>query len=94
MTDNLSSTSEVSEPFESYTGDDPYIVVSYAHIDKAFVYNTLRYINDSKVNVWYDEGIQPSTEWVEEIAQAIKKSSLFVLFMSPSAVVSRFVRNE
>lgn len=94
MTDNLSSTSEVSEPFESYTGDDPYIFVSYAHIDKAFVYNTLRYINDSKVNVWYDEGIQPSTEWVEEIAQAIKKSSLFVLFMSPSAVVSRFVRNE
>ena len=40
------------------------------------------------------EGIPPSTEWVEEIAQAIKKSSLFVLFMSPQAVSSRFVRNE
>ena len=40
------------------------------------------------INIWYDEGIQPSTEWVEEIAQAIKNSSLFVLFVSPSAVVS------
>jgi formylglycine-generating enzyme required for sulfatase activity len=94
MTDQPLQRDDIPEPFESYTGEDPYIFVSYARLDKAFVYNTLQILHDAKVNVWYDEGIPPSTEWVEEIAQAIKKSSLFVLFMSPQAVSSRFVRNE
>lgn len=94
MSDQTIAMDEIPEPFESYTGDDPYIFVSYARLDKSFVYNTLQVFSDSKVNIWYDEGIPPSTEWVEEIAQAIKKSSLFVLFMSPQAVSSRFVRNE
>ena len=94
MSDQPIVREELPEPFESYTGSDPYIFVSYARLDKSFVYNTLQIFHDAKVNVWYDEGIPPSTEWVEEIAQAIKKSSLFVLFMSPQAVSSRFVRNE
>ena len=33
---------DIPEPFESYTGQDPYIFVSYARLDKAFVYNTLK----------------------------------------------------
>jgi formylglycine-generating enzyme required for sulfatase activity len=94
MSDQLVPSDQIPEPFESYTGNDPYIFVSYARLDKSFVYSTLQVFHDAKVNVWYDEGIPPSTEWVEEIAQAIKKSSLFVLFMSPQAVSSRFVRNE
>ena len=94
MSDQPLHHDEIPEPFESYTGEDPYIFVSYARLDKSFVYKTLQVLHDAKVNVWYDEGIPPSTEWVEEIAQAIKKSSLFVLFMSPQAVSSRFVRNE
>ena len=94
MSDQTIIKDEIPEPFESYTGHDPYIFVSYARLDKSFVYNTLQIFHDAKVNIWYDEGIPPSTEWVEEIAQAIKKSSLFVLFMSPQAVSSRFVRNE
>jgi hypothetical protein len=46
------------------------------------------------VNMWYDEGIQPAGEWVEEIAHAIKKSSMFVVFVSPRSVDSRFVKSE
>ena len=94
MTDQSIPTDQIPEPFECQTGHDPYIFVSYARLDKSFVYSTLQVFNDAEVNIWYDEGIPPSTEWVEEIAQAIKKSSLFVLFMSPQAVSSRFVRNE
>ena len=43
------------------------------------------YMSDFKnfgVNIWYDEGIPPAGEWVEEIANAIKRSSLFVVFIS------------
>ena len=94
MSNDGVSTTSVPEPFESYSGEESYIFVSYAHLDKSSVYDAIRMFNDASINIWYDEGIQPSTEWVEEIAQAIKNSSLFVLFVSPSAVVSRFVRNE
>lgn len=84
----------ISEPFESYVGQDPYIFISYAHRDKEVVYQCLDYLNNQNINIWYDEGIPPSAEWVEEIAQAIKTSSLFVLFMSPHALASRYVINE
>ena len=94
MIDSTNLKSTMNEPFESYAGEDPYIFVSYAHRDKESVYSTLKYLYDQKINIWYDEGIPPSAEWVEEIAQAIKRSSLFVLFMSPQALASRYVINE
>ena len=31
----------------------------------------MREFRDAGVNMWYDEGIQPAGEWVEEIAHAI-----------------------
>ena len=86
MIDSTNLKSTMNEPFESYAGEDPYIFVSYAHRDKESVYSTLKYLYDQKINIWYDEGIPPSAEWVEEIAQAIKRSSLFVLFMSCASI--------
>lgn len=88
------SSVDIPEPFESYSGEGPYVFVSYAHADKIPVYQSMREFRDSGVNMWYDEGIQPAGEWVEEIAHAIKKSSLFVVFISPRSVDSRFVKSE
>ena len=39
MSDQTIIKDEIPEPFESYTGHDPYIFVSYARLDKSFVYN-------------------------------------------------------
>jgi formylglycine-generating enzyme required for sulfatase activity len=88
------SSADIPEPFESYSGEGPYIFVSYAHADKIPVYQSMREFRDAGVNMWYDEGIQPAGEWVEEIAHAIKKSSMFVVFVSPRSVDSRFVKSE
>ncbi len=88
------SSADIPEPFESYSGNGPYVFVSYAHADKIPVYQTIREFRDVGVNMWYDEGIQPAGEWVEEIAHAIKKSSMFVVFVSPRSVDSRFVKSE
>ena len=68
--------------------------MSYAHADKIPVYQSMREFRDAGVNMWYDEGIQPAGEWVEEIAHAIKKSAIFVVFVSPRSVDSRFVKSE
>ena len=54
----------------------------------------MRQLYDKGANIWYDEGIQPAGEWVEEIASAIKKSVLFLVFISPRSVDSRYVKSE
>ena len=81
-------------PFEAYSGEGSYTFVSYAHADKAFVYECMDWLRKQGVDMWYDEGIAPAGEWVEEIASAIKGSKLFVVFISPDAVESRYVRSE
>ena len=55
---------EISEPFESYSGEGPYVFVSYAHDDQAQVYAYMREFKKVGVNIWYDEGIPAASEWV------------------------------
>jgi len=84
----------ISAPFDAYSGEGPYTFISYAHADKVMVFNAMRKLYDRGANIWYDEGIKPAGEWVEEIANAIKGSSLFLVFISPRSVDSRYVRSE
>jgi formylglycine-generating enzyme required for sulfatase activity len=84
----------ISPPFEAYSGEGPYSFISYAHADKVLVFNSMRKLHESGANIWYDEGIKAAGEWVEEIASAIKNSSLFIVFISPRAVESRYVKSE
>ena len=88
------SACDIPAPFEAYTGNGPHIFVSYAHADKLVVFDAMRQLYDKGANIWYDEGIQPAGEWVEEIASAIKKSVLFLVFISPRSVDSRYVKSE
>jgi formylglycine-generating enzyme required for sulfatase activity len=88
------SASDVPAPFEAYSGEGPHVFVSYAHADKLVVFDAMRQLYDKGANIWYDEGIQPAGEWVEEIASAIKNSVLFLVFISPRSVDSRYVRSE
>jgi formylglycine-generating enzyme required for sulfatase activity len=84
----------ISPPFEAYSGDGPYSFISYAHADKVLVFDSMRKLHENGANIWYDEGIKAAGEWVEEIAHAIKNSSLFLVFISPRAVDSRYVKSE
>jgi hypothetical protein len=81
-------------PFPAYDGDDPFIFVSYAHEDVTEVYPDLAWLRDQGVNIWYDEGISPSSEWREELGRAIRKSKLMVFFVSPESVHSLHCRRE
>src|SRR5271165_4489601 len=81
-------------PFEPYGGEEPYVFASYAHRDGAAVYSELRALHDQGLRIWYDEGIEPGSEWPENIGRALQGSSFFLVFMTPAAVESRNVRNE
>ena len=81
-------------PFPAYRGKEPYMFISYAHVDSSMVYPIISEFNDIGYNVWYDEGIEPGIEWPEEIANALDCCSLFVVFITPASASSLNVRNE
>ena len=81
-------------PFPAYRGKEPYMFISYAHVDSPMVYQIISEFNDMGYNVWYDEGIEPGIEWPEEIANALNRCCLFVVFITPIAADSSNVRNE
>jgi len=91
---NAAAENRSAIPFAAYKGSEKYLFVSYAHRDSSVVYPILLKFTQQGYHVWYDEGIEPGIEWPEEIANALDKSSLFVVFITPNSVASENVRNE
>ena len=81
-------------PFEAYTGDQPYIFISYAHADGEVVFREIQRLHESGYRIWYDEGIEPGNDWPQHIAQAVVNCSLFLIFTSPRSAASENCRNE
>ena len=81
-------------PFRSYEGDEPYVFVSYSHKDSPVVFEIIGELHERGFRIWYDEGIDPGTEWPEEIAGHLNACTTFLLFMSPNASGSHNVRRE
>jgi hypothetical protein len=81
-------------PFRAYTGSEPYVFISYAHADSDIVFPIINELNNRKIIMWYDEGIEAGSEWPQVIADKILKCSKFMLFISPNSMKSRNVRQE
>jgi serine/threonine-protein kinase len=75
-------------PFRAYSGDEPYVFVSYAHDDANTVYPEMQWLHDQGFNVWYDEGISPGAVWRNELAESIMGAGLFLFFVTPRSVKS------
>lgn len=85
----------LDKPFEAYRGnDEDYIFVSYAHADSDEVYPDISKLHEAGLKVYFDEGISPGSRWTSELADAIEHCSLFVVFLSPSAIISENCINE
>lgn len=92
--DLFSALEAVPPPFSAYDGDEPYVFVCYAHSDKVEVYPELIRLKETGINVWYDEGIPPSSEWTQELAHAIAGCDRFLYYVSPDSVASESCRAE
>lgn len=79
-----------------YTGNKPYIFVSYSHKeeDKEIVLATINELAKRGVRIFYDEGIETSEEWVEYIARRIKDSAGVLFFPSKNFAESKNCRRE
>ena len=82
------------KPFRSYEGHEPYIFISYSHRDSERVFEIIGHLHNLGYRIWYDEGIDPGTEWPEEIAMHLKESAVFLLFVSENSMKSHNVRRE
>jgi hypothetical protein len=85
---------EVDPPFPAYVGTAPFVFVSYSHKDAPIVFPELKALHELGYRLWFDEGIDPGNEWPVEIARALKRSAMFIVFISPNAVTSHNVNNE
>ena len=77
-----------------YNGNEPYIFISYSHRDTDYVYPIIEELSKRGYRVWYDMGIDPGTEWDENIAMHINECGYFIAFMSQNYLNSSNCKDE
>lgn len=77
-----------------YKGNEPYVFVSYSHRDGVRVYPIIKQMQDDGFRVWYDDGVDPGTEWDENIADHINRCGFFISFISENYLASKNCRDE
>ena len=77
-----------------YTGDKPYLFVSYSHKDRDEVVSVIAHLQQLGYHVWFDDGIDPGTEYAKVIANRLKGASIFVGFLSDHFYQSRYCKGE
>ena len=73
---------------------DKYIFISYAHKDSDRVIPVIQTLRKNGFRVWYDDGIDPGTEWDKNIAEHIIDCSYFIAFISKAYLASANCRDE
>lgn len=61
-----------------YCGKEAYIFVSYAHRNEAEVYKIIERMQAEGYRVWYDRGVDPGTEWADNIAERVASCDYFI----------------
>ena len=77
-----------------YTGEKPYVFISYPHTESAKVTRVLRLLHQNGIRFWYDDGIQGAHEWKKTIDGYFQDSSMFVSFLSNGVEQRREVMRE
>ena len=77
-----------------YKGEEKYIFISYAHKDYDKIKDIIADMCDNGYRVWFDEAIDPGTEWDENIAEHIKKAHCVIAFISKNYLDSENCKDE
>ena len=77
-----------------YHGQEPFIFISYAHLDSEIVYPVINGLEQQGFRVWYDTGIEAGSEWPEYIAEKIIASNVVLAFLSENSLNSFNCKRE
>jgi hypothetical protein len=89
---DIKSNEEIS--FQAYDGNDHYIYISYAHLDRNMVFPDIEMFHSKGYKIWYDQGIAQGFGNPEDMENALSNSSLVVVFISRNSVSSHNVLRE
>ncbi len=78
----------------AYEGEEPYIFVSYSHADTEQVYKILKILDREKYRFWYDDSMEIGEDFRAELRLRIEQCSAFLLFISDSALESKYCGME
>lgn len=74
--------------------DRPYVFVCYAHDEREIVLEQIEWLRRQGFTVWYDEAIAAGSRWSEDLARAVDGCAVFLYFLSPRSVSSRYCLDE
>ncbi len=94
LTDIVEGFDLIQTNFEAYTGNEPYLFVSYSHSDTAVVYPVLDALHDRKYRIWYDESCENGNDFRDELRRRIEKCEAVLLFVSKASMASKFCGME
>ena len=77
-----------------YTGDQPYLFISYKREDLARIAPLVAGLAERGHRIWYDRGIPGGADWDAMIEERLRGCAMLVMFVSHAAVLSRFVLRE
>ena len=66
----------------AYEGNLPFIFVSYAHKDSREVFDLIEKLAARGYRIWYDEGIEPGSEWPENIANHLLRAEMVLAMIT------------
>ncbi len=78
----------------AYEGNQPYIFVSYAHKDSREVFDLIEKLSARGYRIWYDEGIEPGSEWPENIANHLLHADMVLAMITNDSMESINCRRE
>lgn len=78
----------------AYEGNLPYIFVSYAHKDSREVFELIEKLSARGYRIWYDEGIEPGSEWPENIANHLLHADMVLAMITNDSMESINCRRE
>ena len=85
---------DMQTKFDAYTGNEPYLFISYSHRDTGIVYPILDALYDRKYRIWYDESCETGNDFRDELRQRIENSEAIILFVSEASMNSPFCGME
>lgn len=80
--------------FKPYEGSDKYLFISYAHKDSDEVFEIMNGLMQRGYRQWYDAGIEPGSEWPENIANHLKNCDVCLCFLSQNYINSQNCKRE
>lgn len=85
---------EESFAFEAYTGNEPYLFVSYSHRDTSDVARVTNKLSEKKYRIWYDESCENGNDFRSELRERIEKCEAVLLFVSENSMNSPYCGME